>query len=164
MDEGKILLVNLAKGIIGEDTATLLGSLLVNRAGLAALSRADTPEARRRDFYLYLDEFQNFTTLSLANMLSELRKYRVSLTLSHQYLSQLDPKLRDAILGNVGTAIVFRIGGTDAEILSKEFYPEFSLNDLTSLPDYHIYLKLMIDGVISRPFSAITLAPKKTDA
>jgi energy-coupling factor transporter ATP-binding protein EcfA2 len=159
MDEGKILLVNLAKGKIGEDTASLLGALLITRVGLAALSRADVPEEDRKDFYLYIDEFQSFTTLSLTNMLSELRKYRVNMTLSHQYLSQLDPQIRDAILGNVGTLISFRLGATDAEILQKEFYPEFSINDLVSLPNYHIYLKLMISGMISDPFSAKTLAP-----
>jgi type IV secretory system conjugative DNA transfer VirD4/TraG family protein len=108
---------------------------------------------------LYLDEFQSFTTLSLATALSELRKYRVSMTLCHQYLLQLDPQVRDAILGNAGTIISFRIGVTDAEILAKEFYPEFSIKDLISLPNYHIYLKLMINGMISDPFSAKTLAP-----
>lgn len=159
MDEGKILLVNLAKGKIGEDTATLLGALLITRVGLAALSRADVPEEDRKDFYLYLDEFQNFTTLSLASMLSELRKYRVNMIFAHQYLSQLDPQVREAILGNVGTIISFRLGVTDAEILEKEFYPEFSIKDLISLPNYHIYLKLMINGMISDPFSAVTLQP-----
>jgi Helicase HerA, central domain/TraM recognition site of TraD and TraG len=158
IDEGKILLVNLAKGRIGEDTAGLLGAMLVSRIGLAGLSRADTPEDERRDFHVYLDEFQNFTTLSLASMLSELRKYRVSLTLSHQYLSQLEPEVRDAILGNVGTIISFRLGVPDAEILAKEFYPEFSVEDLINLPNYHIYLKLMVGGVVSRSFSAETLA------
>jgi hypothetical protein len=103
MEEGKVLLVNLAKGKVGGDTTALLGALLVARVGLAAVSRADVPEAERRDFYLYLDEFQSFTTLSLANMLSGLRKYRVGMVLAHQYLSQLDPQVRDAILGNVGT-------------------------------------------------------------
>jgi hypothetical protein len=142
MDEGKILLVNLAKGRIGEDTAGLLGSLLVSRIGLAGLSRADTPEDERRDFHVYLDEFQNFTTLSLANMLSELRKYRVNLVLAHQYLSQLEPEVRDAILGNTGTIISFRLGVPDAEILAKEFYPDFSVEDLINLPNYQIYLKL----------------------
>jgi len=159
MDEGKILLVNLAKGKIGEDTASLLGALLVTRVGLAALSRADIAEENRRDFYLYVDEFQSFTTLSLTTMLSELRKYRVNMILSHQYLSQLDPQIRDAILGNVGTLISFRLGATDAEILQKEFYPEFSIKDLISLPNYNIYLKLMINGMISDPFSAVTLQP-----
>lgn len=159
MDEGKILLVNLAKGKVGEDTATLLGALLVTRVGLAALSRADVPEEDRKDFYLYLDEFQNFTTLSLASMLSELRKYRVNMIFAHQYLSQLDPQVRDAILGNVGTLVSFRLGVSDAEILEKEFYPEFTIKDLVSLPNYHVYLKLMISGMISDPFSGITIAP-----
>ncbi len=159
MDEGKILLVNLAKGKIGEDGASLLGALLVSRIGLTALSRAEVPEAERRDFHVYLDEFHTFTTLSLANMLSELRKYRVNLVLAHQYLSQLDPQVRDAVLGNVGTHVVFRLGLADAEILEKEFWPELKAGDLISLPNHHIYLKLMIDGVVSRPFSGETLCP-----
>ena len=159
MDEGKILLVNLSKGSIGEDTSNLLGSLLISRFDLAALSRANKPEAERRDFTLYLDEFHNFTTQSLIFMLSELRKYRLSLVLAHQYLTQLDPNIRDAILGNVGTLIVFRIGATDAEFLEPEFFPEFRTSDFTNLPNYHIYLKLMIDGKISPPFSALTLQP-----
>lgn len=159
MDEGKILLVNLAKGSIGEDTSNLLGSLLISRFDLAALSRADQPEHDRRDFTLYLDEFHNFTTQTLMFMLSELRKYRLSLVLAHQYLSQLMPNIRDAILGNVGTIIVFRIGAADAETLAMEFAPEFRITDFTNLPNYHIYLKMMIDGKISRPFSAITVLP-----
>jgi len=157
MDEGKILLVNLAKGKIGGDASALLGALLVTKIGLAGLSRADTSEESRRDFYLYLDEFQNLATLSLANMLSELRKYHVNMTLSHQYLSQLDPQVRDAVLGNTGTIISFRLGLTDAEILAGEFYPFFSARDLINLPNYHIYLKLMIDGMVSQPFSGATL-------
>lgn len=159
MDGGKILLVNLAKGSIGEDTSNLLGSLLISRFDLAALSRANVPESERGDFTLYLDEFHNFTTQSLIFMLSELRKYRLSLVLAHQYLTQLEPTIRDAILGNVGTIIVFRIGANDAEFLAPEFAPEFKLSDFTNLPNYHIYLKLMIDGKISRPFSAVTLPP-----
>ena len=157
MDEGKILLVNLAKGKIGEDASTLLGALLVTKIGLSGLSRADVAEEKRPDFYIYMDEFQNFATLSLANMLSELRKYRVNMILSHQYLTQLDLQVRDSILGNVGTMISFRLGLTDAEILSGEFYPFFSANDLINLPNYHVYLRLMIDGVVSQPFSAETL-------
>jgi type IV secretory pathway TraG/TraD family ATPase VirD4 len=157
MDEGRIFLVNLSKGKLGEDTASLLGSLLVSLIGLTAIRRADTPEAARRDFYLYLDEFHTFTTLSLAGMLSELRKYRLNLILSHQYLSQLDPQVRDAILGNVGTIIAFRIGLPDAELLESEFFPDFRATDLINLPNYHIYLKLMIDGRVSSPFSARTL-------
>lgn len=159
MDEGKILLVNLAKGNIGEDTSNLLGSLLISRFDLAALSRADQMEQERRDFTLYLDEFHNFTTQTLMFMLSELRKYRLSLVLGHQYLTQLQPNIRDAILGNVGTIIVFRIGAVDAEIIAMEFAPEFKITDFTNLPNYHIYLKMMIDGKISRPFSAVTLPP-----
>ncbi len=157
MDEGRILLVNLAKGKLGEDPAALLGALLVSHIGLAALSRADVPESQRRDFFVYLDEFQNFTTLSLATMLSELRKYRISLVLAHQYLSQLDEQVRDAILGNAGTIITFRVGAEDAEILEREFEPEFSATDLVSLPNYSIYLKLMVKGEVSRPFSADTI-------
>src|SRR5215470_11954755 len=151
MDEGKILLVNLAKGKIGEDASALLGALLVTKIGLAGLSRADVQEERRRDFYLYLDEFQNFATLSLANMLSELRKYRTNIILSHQFQGQLEPQVRDAILGNTGTIISFRLGLTDAELLAGEFYPFFSASDLVNLPNHHIYLKLMIDGKVSQP-------------
>ena len=162
MDSEKILLVDLAKGRIGEDTASLLGSLLVTQVGLAALGRTDLEESARKDFYLYLDEFQNFTTLSLANMLSELRKYRVGMVLAHQYLSQLDLQVRDAILGNVGTIISFRIGMNDAEILAKEFYPEVSEMDFASLPNFNIYLRLMVEGTVPRPFSAETLGPFPT--
>lgn len=163
MDEGKILLVNLAKGSIGEDTSNLLGSLLISRFDLAALSRATTPEQSRPDYTLYLDEFHNFTTQSLMFMLSELRKYRLSLVLAHQYLTQLEPNIRDAILGNVGTIIVFRIGANDAETIAPEFAPEFKLTDFTNLPNYHVYLKLMIDGKISPPFSAVTLPPAQVE-
>jgi len=157
MDEGKILIVDLAKGKIGEDAAALLGAMLVSKVSLAALSRADVPEDARRDFYLYLDEFQNFTTLSLAGMLSELRKYRVNLILAHQYLAQLDPAIKSAILGNAGTIISFRVGMEDAEILAKEFYPVFAPVDLISLPNHQIYLRLMVDGRVSQPFSADTV-------
>jgi len=159
MDDGKILLVNLSKGSIGEDISNLLGSLLISRFDLAALSRADKPEVERADFTLYLDEFHNFTTQSLMFMLSELRKYRLSLVLAHQYLSQLTENIRDAILGNVGTIVVFRIGAADAQELGMEFAPEFKATDFTNLANYHVVLKLMIDGKISRPFSAITVLP-----
>jgi hypothetical protein len=162
MDEGKILLVNLAKGKIGADTATLLGSLLVTSIGLAGFSRADISETSRRDFFVYLDEFHTFSTLSLATMLSELRKYRIGMVLAHQYLGQVDEQIRDAVLGNVGTMISFRLGTVDAEILSKEFYPEFSASDLMNLNNYQIYLKLMIDGRITNPFSGETIMPKSS--
>ena len=159
MDEGKILLVNLAKGKIGEDTAALLGGMLVTKIGLAALGRSNSAEADRRDFYLYADEFPSFTTASFAGMLSEMRKYHVGLVLAHQYIEQLDEAVRGAILGNVGTTITFRVGLPDALLLEKEFCPEFTANDLIKLPNYHIYLKLMIDGVVSKPFSAKTVPP-----
>lgn len=159
MDEGKILLVNLAKGSLGEDTSNLLGSLLISRFDLAALSRANIAEEERPDYTLFLDEFHNFTTQSLVLMLSELRKYRLSLVLAHQYLTQLEPNIKDAILGNVGTIVIFRLGATDAEIFAQEFFPEIKLTDFTNLPNYHIYLKMMIDGKISQPFSAVTLPP-----
>jgi len=154
MDEGKVLLVNVAKGRLGEDSAFLLGSLLVSTLGLAAFSRAEVGPERRRPFYVFLDEFHNFTTLMLANMMSELRKYGVGLTLANQHMHQLESDIRHAVLGNAGTLISFRVGPDDASILAKEFQPEFSVLDLLSLPNRSIYLKLMIDGVPSAPFSA----------
>lgn len=159
MDEGKILLVNLAKGQLGEDTSGLLGGLLVTTIGLAGFSRADDHESSRRDFYLYIDEFQTFTTLTLANMASELRKYHVGMVLAHQYLHQLDPDIRHAVLGNAGTLISFRLGPDDAAVISREFRPTFDSEDLLNLPNHHVYLKLMIDSAPSRPFSAVTLTP-----
>ena len=157
MNQGKILLVNLAKGKIGEDTASLLGALLVSRIGLAAMNRVELPESARRDFSVYLDEFHAFAGPSLAGMLSELRKYRVGLVLSHQHFSQLEPAVHDAILGNVGTVIVFRVGLIEAKVLEQEFFPVFSASDLINLPNHNIYLKMLIDGQVSRPFSAETL-------
>jgi type IV secretory pathway TraG/TraD family ATPase VirD4 len=159
MDEGKILLVNLSKGKIGEDSASLLGAMLIAKIGLTALSRQDIPEEERRDFYLYVDEFQSFATSSFVDILSEARKYRLNLVLTNQYLGQIDEKIRLAILGNVGTLISFRVGAEDARYLSQEFYPVFNQDDLVNLPAYNIYLKLMIDGQTSQPFSAETLGP-----
>lgn len=157
MDDGKILLVNLAKGKIGGDASALLGALLVSKIGITALSRADIIEEQRRDFYLYLDEFQNFTTLSMAGMLSELRKYRLNIIAANQYLGQIEPEVREAILGNVGTLVAFRIGLIDAKILEKVFNPEFDEYDLINLPNFSAYIKLMIDGKAGKPFSAETL-------
>ncbi len=159
MDDGKILLVNLAKGTIGEDSSSLFGGLLVTSLGLAAFSRADTNEQERQPFYIFIDEFQNFTTLALANMLSELRKFGISIVLAHQYLHQLDPDIRAAVLGNAGTIISFRLGAKDAGFIAREFEPVFSRVDLLTLPNHEIYLKLMIDGMPSKPFSATTLQP-----
>src|SRR6266550_5033133 len=157
MDEGKVLLVNLAKGRLGEDSSSLLGGLLVTTIGLAAYSRADIPQEQRRDFFVYVDEFQSFTTMALANMLSELRKYRVAFTIGHQYMHQLEPDIRHAVLGNAGTIISFRVGAEDAPYLVGEFVGQFDEIDLVQLPNYCIYLKLMIDGSPTKPFSAKTL-------
>uniref|UniRef100_E6QWQ2 Type IV secretion system coupling protein TraD DNA-binding domain-containing protein n=1 Tax=mine drainage metagenome TaxID=410659 RepID=E6QWQ2_9ZZZZ len=160
MDEGKILIVNLAKGRLGEDSANLLGALLVTTLGLAAFSRADVEERERRDYHVFIDEFQNFTTLSVANMISELRKFHVGLVLAHQHLYQLEPEVRHAVLGNVGTLVSFRLGPEDAQIIAREFEPVFAPLDLVNLPNHAIYLKLMIDRAPSRPFSATTLHPR----
>lgn len=160
MDEGKILLVNLAKGQIGEDASSLLGGLLVTTIGLAAFSRQDTELAARRPFYCYLDEFQNFTTLSMANMFSELRKYGVGMIVVHQYLHQLDPAVQYAVLGNTGTLISFRLGPKDASFIGLEFQEKFAPIDLMNLPNFNVYLKLMIQGTPSIPFSAETLSPQ----
>ncbi|MBI1818660.1 MAG: type IV secretion system DNA-binding domain-containing protein [Deltaproteobacteria bacterium] len=160
MDERKILLVDLAKGKMGGDASALLGALLVASVGWSAFGRAEVPEKDRADFYVYLDEFHTFASLSLASMLSELRKYRVGLILAHQYVGQLEPPMRDAVFGNVGTIISFRVGLDDAKVLAREFYPEFAEIDLISLPNHRIYLKLMIDGTPSKPFSADTLPPE----
>jgi len=159
MDEGKILLLNLAKGRVGEDNSSLLGAMMVTKIQLAAMSRVDIPEEQRKDFYLYVDEFQNFATESFATILSEARKYRLDLTIAHQYIEQLDEKVRAAVFGNVGTIMAFRVGAADAEFLVREFEPTFSETDLVNLTKYEVYLKLMIDGVSSDPFSASTLPP-----
>jgi len=159
MDKEKILILNLSKGRMGEDNSTLLGALLITKLQLAAMSRVDIPEDERKDFYLYVDEFQNFATDSFVNILSEARKYRLALILAHQYIAQMEEKVRDAVFGNIGTLLSFRVGAEDAEYLEKEFTPEFIAGDIVNLAKYDIYLKLMIDGVAGRPFSAITLPP-----
>lgn len=162
MDQKKILIMNLSKGRIGEDNSALLGAMMITKIQMAAMSRVDTSESQRPDFYLYVDEFQNFATESFANILSEARKYRLNLTLANQYITQIDEVVRDAIFGNVGTMITFRVGAADAEFLEKEFDPIFLMNDIVNLPKYHIYLKLMIDGVAGDAFSAMTLPPVET--
>ncbi len=165
MNEGKILLVNVSKGKVGEDNSALLGAMIITKIQLAAMERVRIPEEDRNDFYLYVDEFQNFATDSFASILSEARKYRLNLTLAHQYIGQLvtdvSTKVRDAVFGNVGTMIAFRVGATDGEFLETEFSPEFMIQDLINLPNHHIYLKLMVDGITSRSFSAVTLPPLK---
>ena len=159
MDNKKILIMNLAKGRIGEDYSALLGAMLITKIQLAAMGRVDTPEEERKDFYLYVDEFQNFATESFADILSEARKYRLDLIIAHQYISQLEEPVSDAVFGNVGTIITFRVGAADAEFLEKEFEPVFMMNDLVNLAKYDVYLKLMIDGVSGDAFSATSLPP-----
>ncbi len=159
MDEGKILILNLSKGRIGEDNSALLGAMMITKIQLAAMSRVDIPETERKDFYLYVDEFQNFATESFSNILSEARKYRLNLILAHQYIEQLEEPVKNAVLGNVGTIILFRVGANDAEALAPEFLPVFTEEDIVNLPKYEIYLKLMIDGISSEPFSARGLRP-----
>jgi hypothetical protein len=157
MDGGEVLLVNLSKGELGEDSSHLLGGLIVSTLGLAAFSRADMPETSRRPFALFIDEFQSFTTLMLVNMMAELRKSGISMVLAHQHLHQLEPEIRSAVLGNGGTLISFRVGAEDAPMLAREFQPKFDTRDLLSLPNREIYLILMIDGAPSFPFSASML-------
>lgn len=159
MDSQKILIINLSKGRIGEDNSRLLGGLLITKMQLAAMERVDMPEHDRRDFYLYVDEFQNFAVESFASILSEARKYRLCLTMAHQYIAQLTEPVRDAVFGNVGTIITFRVGSPDAAFMETEFMPRFTPEDIINLPKYNIYLKLLIDGVTSQPFSAMTLPP-----
>ncbi|MBM3204578.1 hypothetical protein FJZ48_01195 [Candidatus Uhrbacteria bacterium] len=160
MDDGKILIVNLSKGRIGEDNMRLLGGMLITKLQLAAQERQNIPsEAERRDFYLFVDEFQNFANESFANILSEARKYRLNLTVAHQYIEQLDEKVTPAIFGNVGTLVTFRVGSADAEAMEVEFAPTFTPEDLVNLAKYNIYLKLMVDGMATPPFSAMTLPP-----
>lgn len=165
MDEGKIFIVNLSKGRIGEDNMRLLGGMIISRMQMAAMERVNIPEEDRRDFYLFVDEFQNFANESFASILSEARKYRLSLTVAHQYIEQLSDEVKAAVIGNVGTLLAFRVGSTDAEFLEREFSPQFTAEDLVNLPKYNIYLKLMVDGVATSPFSATTLPPmaKLTD-
>ena len=133
--------------------------MMITKIQLAAMSRVDVPENERRDFYLYIDEFQNFSTDSFANILSEARKYRLNLILAHQYIEQLGEKVKPAVFGNVGTMVVFRVGAADAEELVKEFTPTFTEEDIVNIPKYEMYLKLMIDGIASSPFSARGLPP-----
>jgi len=153
MDEGKILLVNLSKGRIGDINANLLGMIITGKLLMSALSRVDTAEAERRDFNLFIDEFQNFTTDSISTILSEARKYRLNLTIAHQFIAQLSDDIRDAVFGNVGSLISFRIGATDAETLSKQFEPVFTENDLINIQNFNAYLKILINNQPTRPFN-----------
>ena len=162
MDERKILIVNLSKGQLGEGNANLLGGMIITKIYLAAMSRADLTEGELKklpNFYMYVDEFQSFANESFADILSEARKYKLALVVAHQYIKQMDEKVADAVFGNVGTQIMFRVGAPDAEVLEKEYAPVFTAEDMVSLGFTQIYLKLMIDGVASHPFSSVTLGP-----
>jgi hypothetical protein len=167
MDEGEVLIANLSKGRIGEDNANLLGALLVSSLQQASMSRADIPEEQRRDFFLTVDEFQNYRTGSFASILSEARKYRLCLTIAHQYLRQLDEETANAVFGNVGSLVSFQVSGDDAEILARhlsQFPGQIRPSDLANLPKYTAYGRLLIEGMPSRPFSIQTLPPPQPEA
>jgi len=157
MNTGKILVCNLSKGIIGEDVSQILGSLLVTSIQTAAMRRAKIAEHERQSFMVFIDECHSFITTSFATMLSEVRKYKISLYLTNQYLEQLPEDVRSAILGNVASIICFRLGTADAKTMADEFYPVFATDDFINLPRFNIYLRLLIDGTASRPFSAVTI-------
>ena len=163
MDEKKILLVSLSKGKIGDINSGLLGMLIVGKLLLAAFSRVDIAQEQRSDFNLYIDEFQNFTTDSIATILSEARKYRLNLTIAHQFIAQLQEKIRDAVFGNVGSMIAFRVGAQDTEFLIKQFEPVFSQNDLMNIDNFNAYIRLLINGQTSRPFNIKTPFYPKQD-
>jgi hypothetical protein len=160
MDEGKVLIVNLSKGRIGDDASTLLGALLVTSIQIAAMSRSSIPERDRRDFYLYVDEFQNFATDSFATILSEARKYRLNLTIANQYLAQMEEPTMHAVFGNVGTLLCFQVGAKDAEILAEQLGGDLAPSDLMRLPRYQAYVRLLTNGMPSRPFSMRTMPPE----
>jgi hypothetical protein len=162
MDEKKILIINLSKGLVGETNMRLLGSMLTTRIFLGAMSRADVPAdklAKLPNFYFYVDEFQNFANETFAEILSEARKYKLNLIIAHQYIEQMEEEVRDAVFGNVGTTVVFRVGPFDAEVLETIFMPRFTKEDVVGLDRRQVYLTLMIDGVGSAPFSAVTIPP-----
>jgi hypothetical protein len=161
IDNKKILLVNLSKGRLGERNANLLGLIIVGKLFMAALSRADNPRGDFAPFYLYIDEFQNITTDSIPGILSEARKYKLSLTIAHQYLAQIDEKIRDAVFGNVGSMAVFRVGQEDGEFFGKQFEPTFTASDFTSIENYNAYVKILSRGIPQKPFNIQTLPPSK---
>jgi hypothetical protein len=163
MDQGKILIFNLSKGRIGEINARLLGMVVVGKILMAALSRVDMPEEERKDFHLYLDEFQNVTTNSIAQILSEARKYRLCLIIAHQFIAQLKEEIAKAVFGNVGSICSFRVGAEDAEFLEKQFAPVFTANDLVNVDNRNLFVKLLINNELSKPFSMKTNPPTKGD-
>ena len=159
MDNKKILLMNLSKGKIGEDNCALIGAMLITKIQITAMMRARIPETERVDFYMYVDEFQNFATESFAAILSEARKYHLNIIIANQYVTQMSEEVRDAVFGNVGTMITFRVGASDAPLLAKEYIPVFEETDLINLDKYHIYVKMSIEGVTTIPFSATNIPP-----
>ncbi len=161
MDKGKIVIINLSKGKIGEDNSALLGAMFITKFQLDAMSRATIPEKDRKDFYLYVDEFQNFATESFATILSEARKYRLNLTMANQYIAQMPDEVRDAVFGNVGSVLSFQVGFDDAEYITQQFAEEILPNDLVSLSKYTAYMRLLIEGMPSKTFSLATLPPPK---
>lgn len=164
MDSKKILIVNLTKGRLGDINASLLGLIIVGKILMASFSRVDVPESERKDFYLYIDEFQNFATDSIATILSEARKYKLDLIIAHQFIEQLKKEIKDAVFGNVGNIMVLRVGATDAEFLVKQFEPVFDQNDLVNIDNYNAYVKLLIGGKTTKPFSIMTYPPEKGDS
>ena len=163
MDEKKILLVNLSKGRLGDINANLIGLVLVGKIQMAALSRVDMFGKPINDFYLYIDEFQNVTTDSIASILSEARKYRLSLNIAHQYISQLEENIKNAVFGNVGSMAVFRVGTEDANFLEPKFKPIFNAQDITKLDNYNAYMSMLINGQPTKPFNIKTIAPERGD-
>ncbi|MDO8504707.1 MAG: type IV secretion system DNA-binding domain-containing protein, partial [Candidatus Liptonbacteria bacterium] len=163
MDSGKILIINLSKGKIGDINANLLGMVFAGKLLMAALSRGDIEQEKRKDFYLYIDEFQNFTTDSISTILSEARKYRLNLTVAHQFIAQLTEKIRDSIFGNVGAQLVLRVGVQDAEFLVKQFDPVFDVNDLINIQNFNAYAKILVNGQPAKPFNFMIPKPTQGD-
>ena len=162
MDSGQTLIVNLAKGRLGADVSDVLGGLIVSSLSNAALTRTDISEIERKSWFLFIDEWQSFTTSAVADMLAELRKYKLGLALATQYVGRLEEDVREALFGNVGTLISFRVGAQDALALTKQFGADVpTMRDLVNLPNYKMYLKLMVDGVQAKPFSAKTITPNR---
>ena len=161
MDSQKILLVNLSKGRLGELNSSLIGLIMVGKLLMAALSRVDMPEEKRKDYYLYIDEFQNVTTDSISTILSEARKYRLNLTIAHQFIGQLKEEIKKAVFGNVGSMVSFRIGTEDAEFLAKQFKPVFVEQDLINIDNFNCYMKLLIEGATTPAFSVKVRKPEK---
>jgi hypothetical protein len=163
MNNGKILIINLSKGKIGEINSHLLGMIMVGKLLMAALGRVDVPQEERKDFYLYIDEFQNVTTDSISQILSEARKYRLDLILAHQFIGQLSEEISKAVFGNVGSMAAFRVGPEDAEFLEKQFAPIFTVNDLVNVDNYNCFIRLLINNESTKPFNMKTNPPTSGD-